>query len=345
MAIYHLNISPIQRAAGHSMTAAAAYQAAEKIEDDRTGEAHDYRRKQGVEAAGIVAPASAPAWAMDRAVLWNQAEAAEKRKDARTGRRITLALPAELLPADQRKLLREFCDEISSRYSVPVDWAHHRPHTRSKSESSAGLPGDDPRNWHAHLLISSRVLGPEGFGQKVRVLDDRATGPAEIDAIRALWELHANRALDAAGKGERIDRRSLTAQGVIRPPTPHLGRRTVERERRGKSTERGDAWRAAARAKEAYDRAWREAIAEDCARTTARATAALAALAANSAPCDQPKRDRNHPVRPRLRTDRSLTSVATVLMVKAARFGIHQTSRIIQRAFREVHRTLGNFEL
>ena len=48
MAIYHLSVKAISRSAGRSATAAAAYRAATRIEDERTGLVHDYSRKAGV---------------------------------------------------------------------------------------------------------------------------------------------------------------------------------------------------------------------------------------------------------------------------------------------------------
>ena len=81
-------------------TAAAAYRAAERIECDREGRVHDYTRKQSVEHAEIIVPSEA-SWARDRSVLWNAAEAAEKRINSTVAREYELALPAEL-PASER---------------------------------------------------------------------------------------------------------------------------------------------------------------------------------------------------------------------------------------------------
>ena len=62
-------------------------------------------------------------WAQDRSTLWNAAEAAEKRKDARVAREIEVALPHELT-ADQRlELTREFAQGLADRYGVAVDFA------------------------------------------------------------------------------------------------------------------------------------------------------------------------------------------------------------------------------
>jgi hypothetical protein len=84
MAIYHLNTHTIGRAAGHSAMAAAAYRSASSLVDERTGEVFDFTRKGGVLSSEIVTPAGVPV--PERAALWNAAETAEKRKDARVAR-------------------------------------------------------------------------------------------------------------------------------------------------------------------------------------------------------------------------------------------------------------------
>ena len=86
MAIYHLSVKTISRTAGRTATAAAAYRAGVEITDERTGEIHDYTRKGGVVSTNLVLPADAPAWASDRAALWNAAELAEKRKNSTVAR-------------------------------------------------------------------------------------------------------------------------------------------------------------------------------------------------------------------------------------------------------------------
>ena len=116
VAIFHLSVKPISRSAGRSATGAAAYRAGEKIEDLRTGEIHDYRRKGGVESADLVLPNGAPVWASDRSKLWNAAELAEKRKDACVAREYEVALPSELSPVE-RQIGRASCRE---RVSIDV---------------------------------------------------------------------------------------------------------------------------------------------------------------------------------------------------------------------------------
>ena len=70
MASYHCSIKPVSRGAGRSGTAAAAYRAGVCLEDERTGEVHDYTRKQGVEHTELVLPSGVN---FNREQLWNAA--------------------------------------------------------------------------------------------------------------------------------------------------------------------------------------------------------------------------------------------------------------------------------
>jgi len=56
LALYRFSAEIIGRGKGYSATAAAAYRAGERIEDERTGEVHDYRRRDGVLHTEILAP-------------------------------------------------------------------------------------------------------------------------------------------------------------------------------------------------------------------------------------------------------------------------------------------------
>src|SRR3546814_2694793 len=87
---------------------------------DLDGLVHDYTRRSGVEDAFIVVPEGAE-WAQDRSALWNAAEAAEKRKDAKVAREYELGLPAELDAGQRRDLVRAFAEDIRDRYGVAVD--------------------------------------------------------------------------------------------------------------------------------------------------------------------------------------------------------------------------------
>jgi hypothetical protein len=84
---------------------------------------------------------------------------------------------------------------------------------------------DDPRNHHAHLLFTTRVVKQDGLGEKTRIMDDKVQGPQQIELIRSVWETLANAALQQAGfEAVKIDRRTLEAQGIDRIPQEHVGK-------------------------------------------------------------------------------------------------------------------------
>ena len=237
MAIYHCSVKPISRGAGQSIVAAAAYRHGCRMEDKRTGEVHDYSRKRGVTVSAAFFPSDVDcSWATKSEILWNTAELAEKRKDARLGREIVLALPSELSPTERKALAAEMAQHVADRYGVAVDAAIHAPSRQ----------GDD-RNFHVHMLVSARRITSKGFGEKARELDDRERGPAEVEHLRAEWARLANRALEQAGQHVQIDHRSFRRQEVKRMPSRHLGASATALERRGIKTRIGDGNRAAAR--------------------------------------------------------------------------------------------------
>jgi len=227
MPIFHCQAKAISRAAGRSATAAAAYRAGERIIDERTGEIHDYRKKQGVIDKQIFVPRGCRGIA--RSVLWNLAEKAENRKDAKVAREWEVALPAELRAHERRDVAREFALAIVKRYGVAVDMCIHAP----------GKKGDD-RNHHVHILTTTRVLTPNGLGEKTRVLDSSRTSGKEVTVAREMWAQICNFALARNGLDEHIDSRSLKAQGIDREPTRHLGPVASAMERRGVRSLRGD---------------------------------------------------------------------------------------------------------
>ena len=238
MAVYHLTVKPVSRKAGRSSTASAAYRSATLIYDRTTGETFDYRRRRGVEYAEIVLSSVAAKrdinWARDRQELWNRAEIAERRSNSRVAREYEMSLPHELNKAQRQTLGREFAQQIAERYGCAVDFAMHTPH-----------PHGDRRNYHVHLLATTRTIEPGGLGEKTTIewsdTNRRRAGlePAaqEIDHVRALWEGLVNERLKALGIEARIDRRSLEAQGIEREPTTHLGPKVSAIERRGGRSE------------------------------------------------------------------------------------------------------------
>ncbi len=231
-----MSVTPSGRANGSCGVGAAAYRAGERLRDERTGRIHDHAARPGVMHTEIVLPGDLPgshaAWARDRAGLWNAAEAAESRKNARVAREYLVALPAELDHERRLALARGFSQELADRYRFAVDLSIHAPRDFAQS---------DPRNFHAHLLATTREISAAGLGAKttLELRDARrramGLGPAvnELFHVRERWAAVTNEALRAAGFEARVDHRSLAAQGIDRLPRPQIPRIAFELERLG----------------------------------------------------------------------------------------------------------------
>jgi MobA/MobL family. len=195
------------------------------LKDERTGDIHDYSSKRGVEHTEIVFPAGMSG--IDRSRLWNNAEAAETRKNSTVAREYEIALPDELNQKQRQDLALEFARHLASRYGVAADVAIHAPGQ-----------GGDHRNHHAHILTTTRQVAQGGtLGAKTRSLDDRRSG--EVEHVRSAWAHLVNGALEQAGRPERVSHKSLEAQGINRQATVHLGPTVTTMERRGIKTDRG----------------------------------------------------------------------------------------------------------
>ena len=96
MAIYHCSVSNVSRAKGSSSCATLAYISGEKVRDERTGELYSYNRQERVVSVGTILPESAPAEYADNKVLFNAIEKHETADNARTAKKIQVALPREL---------------------------------------------------------------------------------------------------------------------------------------------------------------------------------------------------------------------------------------------------------
>jgi len=256
MAIYHFSAKMISRSTGRSAVAAAAYRTAERIEDHRQGLEHDYSNRTGVLHTEILAPDGTPEALRDRATLWNAVEQVERRKDAQLAREVTVALPHELTDAQRVALVRSFVQSAFVDRGMIADVALHAP----------GREGDE-RNHHAHIMLTTRSIGADGFEGK-----DRSWNSKELlEDWRESWADHANAYLREIEVAREIDHRSLEAQReekldlkeralergdekaaheleieaveLDRDPLPNIGWKAWGMERRGIQTTAGDLWR------------------------------------------------------------------------------------------------------
>ena len=239
MAIFIASTKSISRSSGQSAVASASYRAGVELEDKRYGKTHDYSKKHGVMSADIILPSAlADAKAtVDRGDLWNKAEAAEKRKDARVAREWLVNLPHELSAEDRKELAHQFAQTLADRYGTIADCAIHQP---TQKEIDRGA---DPRNFHAHILFTTRTAELDDNFEIV--LKDKATielsdnkrrslglerVSEEIKEVRKIWEQTANDKL-AEHDHKLVDSRSYAAQGKNIEPQIKMGSVATKLER------------------------------------------------------------------------------------------------------------------
>ena len=234
-----------------SVMAAAAYNAGEKMYSERDHEwKHPHSSPERVVYREVMLPDNAPREYADSQTLWNAVDAVEKRKDAQTARRMLIVLPKELTYEQNLALIRDYCQQEFVSKGMICDLYYH--------DEGDGNP-------HVHLLLTLRAMDEHGkWLDKTRteyVLDEHGkrikgrNGKWKIRNINTVdwndhkyaeiwrhdWEVMQNAALEAAGRPERIDMRSLERQGVEdRLPQRHLGPAAAAMERKGTVTEMGE---------------------------------------------------------------------------------------------------------
>ena len=162
-----------------------------------------------------------------QAIAWLKREERDDRKNARVIDKVVLALPKELSRAHWKALVTAFAEAL----------------TRGRASWFAAFhtKGKDAGNPHCHLVLRDRDFetgrrvvflsaGPKEAAER-RVKGKAA--PTTLKAIRELWAKCANAALQVAGRTERIDHRSLRAQGQARPAQVHEGPNVRAMHKRG----------------------------------------------------------------------------------------------------------------
>ena len=257
MAIYHLSVSNISRAKGSTSCATLAYISGEKIHDSRTGKTYSYSRCERVLVVGTILPASAPLEYTNAETLWNAVENYETADNARTAKKIQVALPRELELSEQKTVIEEYIRQNLAQEGYCATYAIHDGGTRG--------------NPHAHILVSNRTIDRKGnWGVKRKMayaLDERGNripllnedGTQRTDGngrrqwkrvtvkqnkldskdfllrLRKAWADVVNLYLSPS---EQIDHRSNVARGIEDIPTIHEGYAARAIEKRGGIAER-----------------------------------------------------------------------------------------------------------
>lgn len=124
------------------------------------------------------------------------------RANGRVADKLLLALPRELNAEQRAELVRRFAEAVTEGKAPWLAAFHDK--------------GKDAQNPHCHMIFHDR---DRESGRRVF----QTTEKGSTERLRQLWQEHANDALAKADRRERIDHRSLQAQGLRRRPTIHVG--------------------------------------------------------------------------------------------------------------------------
>lgn len=200
MALYRLEMQNVSRSDGVSSVAKAAYRHRSVMVDHRTGEIHGEKsaNRDDLVYAEILAPKDTPDFLTKSSNdLWNFVEKTEKRKDARTAKEFKITLPCELSNEQNIALMKDFLLNHFVDKGIICDFVIHND--------------KDNKNPHAHVMITTREIKPDGFGKKVREWDEEKT----LHDWRKQWAKVQNQHLKKLGLKSRVSHRTLEEQKNI----------------------------------------------------------------------------------------------------------------------------------
>ena len=258
MSIYHMSMSNVSRAHGSSSCATLSYISGQAVREDRTGQTYQYGRAERVVCTGTMIPDFAPAAFSDPAQLFNSIERFEQAENARTAKKICVALPREFDLQTSRQVIEDYIQRNFVAKGYCATYAIHYD--------------KDGNNPHAHILIPNRQIARDGSwnakrkmtyaldekGNRVPLIDPK-TGQQKVDSrgrkawkrinavanplddrqtlkqLRASWAEVCNERLQPA---DHIDARSYADQGKEQIPTVHEGYAARAMAERGEVSER-----------------------------------------------------------------------------------------------------------
>ena len=214
----------ISRGKGQSCMASCAYYAGEKkYSEYECCWKYPHSSPARVKWVEVMLPPNAPRAYADPQTLWNAVDAAETSVNAQTARSMLFALPRELTDEQNLALVRDFCQKEFVDKGMICNFFYHdkgdgNPHVhimltlRAMDENGKWLPKS--KNVYALDENGNRIRTPNGSWKRVKVntVDWNERRYGEI--WRQDWATAQNAALEAAGRAERVDMRSLERQGV-----------------------------------------------------------------------------------------------------------------------------------
>lgn len=209
MAIQFARCEYVSRSSGGNACRKASYNQRDVVPCERTGEVFSFKEREGNIHHEVLLPTGADARFKNSTAIWNEAENCEKRKDSQVAKEFVIALPddTQVTLEDRIELSRRFATIFVER-GVAVQLDVHAPH-------------DGEKNWHAHLLVTTRRFAEDGltfFSKKATDLDPviRSKVVVEADLWGEIWRDLQNTYFEERGYDLRVD-----PIGII--PQEHLG--------------------------------------------------------------------------------------------------------------------------
>lgn len=211
MAIQFARCEYVSRSTGGNACRKASYNQREAIRCEWTGELFSFKDRGGNVHHEILLPNGVDEKFKNSSVLWNEVERCEKRKDSQVQKEFVLALPddKEVTLEDRIELSRRFINEHFVEKGLGVQLDIHEPH-------------EDEKNWHAHLLVTTRRFSEDGktFEKtKARDLDPtvRKGFVVEADVWGEHWRDLQNTYFEEKGYDLKVDPIGILAQEHLGP--------------------------------------------------------------------------------------------------------------------------------
>lgn len=246
MAIMYLRTSILK--AGKSAVAAAAYQSASVLHDEKLNSTFQYRHKEEVMFSEILLPTNAPTEYADRETLWNAVEAKENKANSRLARKYVFAVPKEWSTEQAIHLSREFLQRELVDKGMAVDWAfHHKPDNphvhvmatvrgftengswaqMEKKEYARDIFGEkipeiDPKTGEQKVRVRTRngVQSTEKLWKRITVMANDWNSKRFLIDLKHSWASFCNEHLS---EDQHISAESYEDRGILRVPMLHEG--------------------------------------------------------------------------------------------------------------------------
>ncbi len=161
---YSHRVSTVKKSNGHSILRIIAYIMARKLENNLTGNEHNFSHKYGVIQTGFFMPHGIKT-NMSEEQFYNHIENNSHASTNIIAYSSILALPPELSQEEQIKVVEKFCEDFTEQYGTCISYAIHEADNLKKKKARLAeiekynLPedADDLRlqiqNNHVHFVI------------------------------------------------------------------------------------------------------------------------------------------------------------------------------------------------